>query len=330
MDTSTQAESSTAIAEPVEIPKSGTESYAEWRLSGTIPEKPKKADPAPAEKTESGDAADPAAPKGVEKPAKRRPDVEARFKTFSDEIKKLRQELDEARNPKKQEVQTPRNYEDWRSGFKVKAWTDAYAAQNPNASWEEIQDALTDYKADVREAYRNAERETENRVKQVSSRLNEARRIYSDFDSVARPVLTDLLEADGKKEIDPFISRMINDSPFLPHLLYVIGGSEETRADFAETVRRDPRKAAWLITNMEDSISKELSKKSSSSEPAKTTAQKEPPRTAAPPIEIGSRGGVTMDESERAMDAMKKGDLNAFAAWKRAEDRKDLARRRGI
>lgn len=328
METMTQAESSTAT--PVEIPQSGTDGYAEWRISGTIPEKPKKAEPAPAEAKESGDAADPAATKGVEKQAKRRPDVEARFKAFTDEIKKLRQELEETRNPKKQETQTPRTYEEWRGGFKVKAWTDAYAAQHPNASWEEIQDALTDYKADVREAYRNAERESEARVKMASSRLNEARKIYSDFDSVAKPVLTDLLEADSKKEIDPFISRMINDSPFLPHLLYVIGGSEETRADFAETVRRDPRKAAWLITNMEDSISKELSKKSSSNEPAKPSTQKESPRTAAPPIEIGSRGGGPMDESERAMDAMKKGDLNAFAAWKRAEDRKDLARRKGL
>jgi hypothetical protein len=36
-----------------------------------------------------------------------------------------------------------------------------------------------------------------------------------------------------------------------------------------------------------------------------------------------------MDEEARALSAHERGDPNAFRTWKREQDRKDLARRRG-
>lgn len=340
MEETTQAASSTAVMDSpasIELPASGSDEYAAWRMTGEIPEKAKKVE-APAEKSEatnSGDAADPAASKSGEKPTKRRPDVEFRIKTLTDEIKQLRGQLEESRKtPTKAEsstAQAPRTYEEWRGAFKVKSWTEAYSAQHPNATWEEVQDALSDYKADVREAYRKAEQETSQRFQKVAQSLAEVRKIYADFDTVARPVIHDLLEADGKREIEPFLSRMIQDSPYLPHMMYVIGGSEETRADFAEAVRRDPQKASRLVAMMETAIAEELNRKSSSGNVAPKDSPKEvTPRAVPPPIEIGNRGSGPADESERAMRAIEKGDDNAFANWKRAEDRKELARRKGL
>src|SRR5271165_3274772 len=97
-------------SEPIEIPRAGTQEYAEWRLSGTLPDKPKPAETAPADKLKEATSDTATAPEPVKQETKpesrRKPDAEARIRELTEESRRLRAELDEARKPKKTEAES--------------------------------------------------------------------------------------------------------------------------------------------------------------------------------------------------------------------------------
>ena len=335
------APSPAAVAEaPIEIPRSGTSEYAEWRVSGELPEKPKPSEAA----APPDDAADSAATTTQEKPSKRRPDVEARFKEYTARIDKLERELNEARQPKTEKPAEsspaktqPETYSDWRKEFKPSQWVEKYGKDNPEASYEDATAAMADYLGDVRDQFRSIETQRETQKKSFMTQVEESRKRYGDsFDQTVAPT-AQTIQAD--KAISPVVKQMLTESEHLPDLLFTLGGDSEAFKSFLETAKTSPGKAIRYIAKLEAGIADELAGKGSeaSSErndkgqfTAKETPVKRGPESAPdPPIELGSRGTGTLSESDRALKAAEAGDPKAMRAWMEAENRKDLARRKG-
>jgi hypothetical protein len=303
---------------PIEIPRSGTPEYAEWRLNGTLPEaKPKTEDPAPS---------DPPKVVSTERPgtepekqeSRRKPDAEARIGELTARTKQLERELEEARKPKETKAESspaPEKPEYTRPKPTMEKGPDG----KPYATYEDYIEDVADWKAEQRIAALQRDQQVAQVRQTVSQKLEEARTRYADYDAVATPVVQELLKPGISKEV----FAVMNDSPVLADLLYTIGGSETTKADFLAAAKANPSKALRVALLIEQEIVAELNKdKVDRDETGKFTPK---PKTAPePPIEIGNRGASTLDESERAFKA---GDFRAFKA---AEDAKALRRRRGV
>ncbi len=351
MNEQTQAASSTAVMEaPVELPSSGSSEYAQWRATGELPKaQPKPADPAsadaPKETTTEPAKAKPAPgtePGKSTQESRRKPGAEQRIGELTAELKQLRRELEEARKPTKTQADSspakasqPQTYKEWREQFKPTAWAERYVEQNKDATMAEVSAALADYMAEVRDQYRTVEQQLTQQRQSVGQKLSEARQRYQDFDTVAAPVLQEMLKPDVSREV----FNILNDSPVLADLLYVIGGTEQSKQDFLEACRSQPSKALRIALLMEGDIVRELGKtkeapRSEAGKDARTAeeqvpAKKSPENAPAPPLEIGHRGTGAMDESERALSAIERGNENAVRDWLRAENAKELRRRRG-
>jgi hypothetical protein len=354
MDVEQAAPSSAPVA--IEIPRSGTSEYAEWRLSGTLPEKPSSkpetADTASADtsKETTSEAAKPEIAPGTEpgkttQESRRKPGAEARIGELTAKLKRIETELEEARKPKSTQAEpspakasepaAPQTYQEWRKAFKPTEWANKYATDNPQATWEDLMAAQADHLADVRDQYREREQQVTQLRQTVSQKLEEAKKRYPDYESVAAPVVRELLKPDVPREV----FSVMNDSPVLADLLYTIGGTEESKADFLAACRSNPSKALRVALLMEQEIIAELAKGKSATEStirneqgqfvapepkgSITPAKKSPESASEPPIEINHRGSGPVDETGRAFKA---GDFRAF---KRAEDAKDMRRRRG-
>ena len=349
METETQAAPSTATA-TLELPAAGSAEYAEWRATGNLKETPKPTETATVETpkgaTTEPDKAKPAPgtePGTNKQETRRKPGAEARIGELTAEIKQLRQQLTEAgtKQPTKAEPSPakPATYQDWRKSFKPTEWTNSYVKENPNATWEDAQAALADHMADRREEFRATEQQIAQQRQTVGQKLTEARQRYQDFDSVAHPVVKEMLKPD----IPRVIFDVMNNSPVLADLLYVIGGDEASKQDFLDACRTNPSKALRVALLMEQDIVKELEKGKSAStarnengqfksEVKAAPAKKGPEVAPAPPIEINHRGGGSMDESETLASKMARGEELTPAETRRffaAENRKDFARRRG-
>jgi len=334
-----------------EIPRSGTPEYTEWRTSGKLPEKaqPKTADPAPADKSEQAtteDAADSAATtQEQEQKSKRRPDIEARFKQYADEVKALKAELESERRSKQTQAdsspakpaqpQQPQTYQDWRKGFKPSEWVTKYAEQNPEASYEDAQAAMADHLADVRDQYRSYEQTARAQAKDLETKIADARSRYENFDEVSNPFVEKLVSSQN---VPPVVKQMVNDSDVFADLVFTLAGDP----NFLALAQNEPGKAIRYIAKVESLIEAKTgaSDAGTRNEKGQFVAAKQPetpapakrgPESAPePPIAIGSRGAGPMDESERAFKAIKSGDAKATRAWLDAEQKKLNASRRGF
>jgi hypothetical protein len=356
MENQTQAASSTATVEAplqtFDIPRSGTPEYAQWRIDGSLPEKkqPKPAESAPADTEKdqkTDDSADSAATQTQEqRQGKRRPDVETRFTQLSEqykrEIAELRQKLEEATKPKTQADSSPakpaqpQTYKEWRDKFKPSQWIEAYSKEHPDATYEDANAAMADYLGDVRDQFRTLEQQRESQAKEFNAKVNDAKARYGDtFEQKVAPAAK-AINADAA--VPQTVKQMLNESEYLPDILFTLGGDPAALQNFIETAKTSPGKALRYIAALEANIAEELSKASSNrNEQGQFTAKQEtapakrgPESAPDPPIEIGSRGTGTMDESQRALQAIERGNASAFRQFKAAEDRKELARRRGV
>jgi hypothetical protein len=327
----------------VELPASGSAEYAEWRTSGALPEKAKPAETpaadAPKVATTEAKPAPGTEPGQSKQEARRKPGAEARIGELTAELKRLKQQLDEVSRPKETKAAPspaqPANYSEWRKAFKPTEWTNKYVAENPTATWEDTQAAMADFMADRREEFRGLEQQISEQRQTVGKKIIEARERYQDFDSVAGPVVAEMLKPDIPREI----FSVLNDSPVLADLLYVIGGTAASKNEFLDACRSNPSKALRVALLMEQDIVTELGRSKISTRDTKgqfkpalvePPAKKGPEAAPAPPIEIGHRGNGSVDETAKALSAIERGDDSAFRTWKQAEDRKALAKRRGV
>jgi hypothetical protein len=130
-----------------------------------------------------------------------------------------------------------------------------------------------------------------------------------------------MLKPDMPREV----FAVINDSPVLADLLYTIGGTEASKADFLEACRTNPGKALRVALLMEQEIAKELGtgkgKKAGEGETEATPAPPKP-RAPKPPAEVGGRGAPGEDA---LISAAKAGSFRDFDA---EQTRRALASRR--
>lgn len=290
---------------------------------------PKKeaAESAPADKPKaatSEDAADSAAKKPQEKPSKRRPDIEERFRQYTDRIDTLERELAEAKKPKETKADSsparPVQPQYTRPKPTVEAKDDK---GNPKyASYEDYVEDLADWKAEQRIAAAQREQRQAQELQTLSGKLEEARARYENYDSVAKPVLTELFKPNAAPQQ---VLNKLGRSPVMADILYVIGGTEASKNDFIAACKDNPDKALDMVYLLEQEVMAELKKartKPASEEHRDDTPASPKPRAPKPPSEVGGRGAVAEDT---LISAAKAGDFRSFDA---EQTRRALASRR--
>ena len=119
--TAVAVESSAPAVQSIELPKSGTSEYAQWRLNGDVPEKvqPKTEESAPSDtvKEPNSDAGESDPPRQQERNGKGK-GAEHRIKELLSRQKSLEAEIQALKAPKNESqpkpVQQPQTYQDWR------------------------------------------------------------------------------------------------------------------------------------------------------------------------------------------------------------------------
>ncbi len=330
----------TVVAAPsaaaVEVPK--FTQYDGWDEEGTPvvskkaeSPKPASADAAAADtskETKAEDAADSAAKKKQE--THRKPDAEARIKELNARAKQLEKELEEARKPKETKpAESSTAKPEPRAATEPvtrpkPTMADKGADGNPKyKSYEEWNDDLVDWRVEQKIAAREREQQAEQQRESLGKHLQEARDRYTDFDSVTKPLIQEML----KPEIPREVFAVINDSPVLADLLYTIGGAEASKTDFLDACRTNPGKALRVALLMEQEIVKELGKGKAAEKKAgdgetETTPAAPKPRAPKPPAEVGGRGAPGEDA---LISAAKTGDFRTFDA---EQTRRVMASRR--
>lgn len=296
----------------------------------------KKAESAAADtskETKTEDAADSAANKTQKNHRKPDLNAETRIKELLARATKAERELEEARKPKETkpaESSTAKQAEQKPAEPAPTRPKPTMADKGPDgkpkyASYEVYNEDLVDWKVEQRDAAREREQQATQAKQALGKQLEEARGRYTDFDSVTKPLIQEMLEPDIPREV----FAVINDSPVLADLLYRIGGTEASKTDFLETCRTNPGKALRVALLMEQEITAELAKgkaaatvKKVGEGEAEATSAAVKPRAPKPPAEVGGRGAPGEDA---LISAAKSGDFRSFDA---EQTRRVMASRR--
>lgn len=294
------------------------EQRTEYKKTGTLP-KPE----APAASKVEPKSDKPEADAGTvtqEHTKKGKLSADERIAQLESTIEKIRRESGKERKaepaPAVQKTETPQNYQDWRKGFKPTSWVEQYAKDNPEATYEDAQAAMSDFLDEVRGNFRQAAEQQRSQANELTTKVNEARQRYGDkFDEVLIPTRDAIVQS---QQIAPVIKQLINESEVLPDLLYTLGSSQEELNKF---LAMPPGKQARYVALTESLIREEL-------EGIKTPPEPKPPvqtRTSVPrpPTEAGGRAASPEDA---AVSAVKANDFRrASAEW----TRQALARAKG-
>lgn len=278
--------------------------------------------------TKADDGADTTANKPQ---TRRKPDAEARIRELTTRTKELERALEEARKLKETQADSstarqpkaePEAGQQQVAGTRPKPDLNALDKDGKRIydSYEAFTEDLVDWKAEQKLAERERTAQAEQRQKTVVKQLEEARGRYENFDTVTGPLVADLMKPDIPREV----FAVMNESPVLADVLYAIGGTAESRADFLKACRENPSKAMRVALLVEQEVTKELSKgKTAAPETRTETTPVTPkPKAPKPPAEVGGRGSAA--EDPRAT-AAKTGDFRAFEA---EQTRRALASRR--
>jgi hypothetical protein len=338
-------------AEPVlSVPKSPSE-YASWRQTGKLPEKP-KADPAPAKESSAAgekpaEKAAPASEAGThqEKNKPARDNAATRLNELLDDLrragmtpaelkvfKREAQKTDSA-EPAKAPEQTANPAE---LKAPVKPKQDDYKTYDEyDAAKDKYVEDLSDYKAaKAVEAYDQRQQQRASQAS-VHEKMTEAKGRYGDE---AVGIISATARAfTGDQQIPQAVKAILNDSRVWTDLLYTLGAKPADLDSFIQLAKSDPGAAIRKAVLMEQLVQTELAKggkkpeaggedavvRDDSGKFKKTTPEKKESDAPPPPKEVSGRGTPPADEVERAVKT------SDFAAFKRSQNAKDLARRRG-
>lgn len=352
----------TAVAEPSpatpEIHELTPSQYDNWRKTGSVEE---KTSDTPAEKTQATATADP--PKVVTSEAKAesatdpepvtrtqekkgkpqpKPDAETRISELTARTKQLEQELEAERSRKREADTKP----------PAKEPAKAEAPKRPNPfNWtgtaeefEAAQDAWEKHRESeaVREFQQKSAQEAQRQM--LAESISGAKQRYADADQVITPALEALMKRNeqGHPEIDLTVAGIVGNSPVMTDLIYALASDPAEFQKFLAEAKSNPGQAIRRAVIVEKLVIEELAKggdkgkggekelergsdgkfKASPDKkeetPAKTISSAPPP-----PHEVGGKGTSSPDEVEQAL---KEDDFEAF---KNAENRRALARRKG-
>lgn len=166
--------------------------------------------------------------------------------------------------------------------------------------------------------------------KELATKLADARSRYPDADAAIAPAAKAIL---GDAAVPPVVKALVDGSPVMIDLLYVLGSKADELTSFVNLARTNPLEAVRKIAVMENLVKGEMGKTTSGQaqrgedgkfQPAdKTTPEKKETKAPPPAHEVAGRGAPPPDEAESAVKS------NDFRAFKAAADRKDIARRQG-
>ena len=329
MNETTQAAPSTAVAEPeiteVQLPRSGSEEYANWRMTGELPQPKAESAPADAPKEATPETAAESGPATKQQEPRKGKDAEHRIKELLAEQKRLRAEVEAMRTrPQTQAEPKPQPQQSARTKPTLDAKNQDGTAKYAN--YEDYVEDLADWKAEQRIAQQMRDLATQAQNRELQSKVETARTRYENFDQVGFPALNSIV---SDQQISPVVKGMVNDSEVLPDLLFTLGSNQADFARFLALAKTNPGKAIRYLAAIESGIVEALQKpaKTEPETPA-TPARRGPENAPPPPIEIGNRGGP-VDDTDRLLKAAANGDRNATRQLLEAENRKMLARRRG-
>ncbi len=285
------------------------EQRTEYKKTGTLP-KPEAPAASQSDKPEA-DAG--TTQEHTDKGKAKKPTADERIAQLEATIEKIRAgkerktEPAAVAEPPKQQAQAPQNYQDWRKTFKPTEWVTKYAQDNPQASYEDAQAAMSDFLDEVRGNFRQATEQQRSMQAELNTKVSEARQRYGDkFDEVLNPTLNTIVSS---QQVAVVVKQLINESEVLPDLLFTLGSSQEELNKF---LAMPPGKQARYIALTESLIREELEgkEKPKAEPPAK-------PQTSAPrpPAEVGGRAASPGDAAE---SAVKSGNYRAASAeWTR-------------
>lgn len=275
----------------------------------------KEAQPEPKGESAADPGAAPAQENKDRKPGEKL-SAEERISTLTAKVRRLEAEV-EARErsrtpeptPDSQQQQPAQTYGEWRKAFKPSAWTEKWAAANPQSSWEDAQAALADHLYDVRRDYEQSEVRMREGLRQTQEMLRKTVEKYPD----SEPKITEA--AKGVLKAPAFVQAFINDSEVLTDLLFTLSDGA-TLQKIVETAQTNPGKALRALRDMELAIEKEVSP------PAAKVDEKPPelkPRAPKPPSEVSGRGAPSEDALVAAARA------NDFSAFEVEQNRRMTA-----
>jgi hypothetical protein len=216
---------------------------------------------------------------------------------------------------------------------KFAAWEDFDAAK------DEYHDAMAEYRAKVAVLEDRQARAAEAQQQTLAQKVSEAKARYGDqTEATIGNATREILGAEG---IHLAVKDLIGGSPILVDVMYALGSDPADLASFIDLAKSDPAAAIRKFVLLEHLTAEELkgagkgaaAEKGAGAEAtergddgkfvSKTAPAKQRPATPPPPEELNTRGSAPPDPSDAAVRN------NDFRAFKDAEDRKDLARRRG-
>lgn len=316
-------------AESISVP-TDPKDYAEWRKTGKLPsertsapakessdgEKPEKSAPAP----EAGK------PQQEKKP---RSNAESRLEEILSDLRtagltpselksfkrEVRQEQAKAtpEPPAKPPATFVKKLEDYDS---VEAYLEDLAGHMANQRLD---------------AYR-AEQQRQAEQRAIADKLADAKKRYGDdaegrIRSTAREVFND-------DAIPLAVKALANDSPVLVDLMYVMGSDANELDEFVSLAKSNPGAAIRKLVLVEKLVQEELAKGTSTAsgngdgpqrdENGKFLPAKKVTSAPPPPRETSGRSSPPPDAVERAI---KEDD---FAAYRAEQNRRDIARRKGL
>lgn len=294
-----------------------------WNETGDIP-KPKKQDPAPADKpkeaiSDTAAESETASKQGTQdrKPGTKL-NAEERKAQLASEIKKLSDEVKELKAERERSRATEPN-----PAAKEPTKIDAPKRPNPfqwTGTAEEFETAMEKWEAHQRdEVIQKFQREAqaEANMQRLVKQMDE---VVAKYPGTTREQLGKTAAVFNEAELPGVIKNMLYDTDVLPDLMYLFT-DEETRTNFIEQAQKNPGKAIRALAQMENDIKIAISakpaveKSESKAAPAETK-----PRAPKPPSEVGGRGAAPEDELRSAATA---GDFRRFEA---EENRRKFAR----
>lgn len=363
-DANSAAESSSAAT--MEVPAANSPAYAEWRQTGKLPEPkpneestPSQDSSAAGEESQAENTA-PAPEAGKEKQEtqqqapkqKPRSNAETRLTELLEDLKRAglspaelktfrREQAAQASQQSQQQPKATPEQTEKPAALEAPKKPDFKDYQDKSfEEWEAAKDEyfekLADYKsAKALEQFQLQQREQQTQ-QEVAKQLADARKRYADADSIIAPAAQAIF---ADQQIHPALKSMVEQSPYLVDLLYVLGSKPQDFAQFVENAKTNPRAALQQLFEVEALVRQELGKASNGAaevqprdaqgrfapEAEKAAAAPEKKTTGAPPPpkEVGGRTSAPPDAMEAAVNT---GD---FARYREEANRRELQARKG-
>jgi hypothetical protein len=324
---------------------------------------PPKAESAPAKKQTPSEPADDAGesaaaseagndPKQEKREAKPRSNAESRLKEVLEDLKragltpaelKTFRAKAEEHSSSKREAQAAAKAEavPESTAKPAEAKAPTYEDAHPKPKLEDFDsieahtEALTDWKLDKREFERAAREAAQAQQKAISDKLTDAKARYGDdAETSIRSAAKTIAES---VEVPGAVKAVLTDSPVLVDVLYTLNSKEGELQAFLDLAKTNPAAAIRKAVLLEHLVSQELGKADSDAgtaqaaqrdESGKFVSSSKPPakrvtEAPPPPREASGRSSAPPDDVE---SAAKTGD---FAAYRAAQNRRDLARFQG-